>query len=139
MPHAMCVFLFIHETPLGKPRMALSIYICRHCELGIVHQQIQECGGILSVLLQEKKRGDFQGQECLSRRIKLLEKLLSQRMGSITVLYSDIPRLIMQRLSIIRKVLVKKEMFEGRKVRFRHMYVPSSEAKEVRRVRCKGQ
>ena len=37
-------------------------------------QQIQECGGILSVLLQEKERGELQGQNAKRRMIKLLGK-----------------------------------------------------------------
>ena len=50
-----------HETPLGKPRMALQAYM--PALQGTGHkasaQQIQECGGILSVLLQEKKEESF--------------------------------------------------------------------------------
>ena len=49
------------ETPLGKPRMALQAYM--PALQGVGHkasaQQIQECGGILSVLLQEKKEESF--------------------------------------------------------------------------------
>jgi hypothetical protein len=44
-------------------------------------QQIQECGGILSVLLQEKKEESFRTRMLKRRMIKLLEKLLSQRNG----------------------------------------------------------
>ena len=122
-------------------------HICRHCrELGIRRpaQQIQECGGILSVLLQEKERGELQGQECLERRmIKLLEKLLSQRDG----IHSEYGALLRytqdyhKRLSIIRKVLVQeKEMFEGRKVSDRivsidrHYVRPIVRGKETKSV-----
>ena len=49
------------QTPLGKPRMALQAYM--PALQGAGHkasaQQIQECGGILSVLLQEKKEESF--------------------------------------------------------------------------------
>ncbi|MBV3478984.1 hypothetical protein KSX40_20440 [Phocaeicola vulgatus] len=46
---------------MGKPRMALQAYM--PALQGAGHkasaQQIQECGGILSVLLQEKKEESF--------------------------------------------------------------------------------
>ena len=60
MTDAICyeshmVSAYGHETPWGKPRMAQVIYAhCRELAAG-VQQQIQECGGIPSVLLQEKK------------------------------------------------------------------------------------
>ena len=64
MTDATCYFFYGHETPLGK-RMALQAYM--HPALqGAGHkasaQQIQECGGILSVLLQEKKEESFKAE-----------------------------------------------------------------------------
>ena len=52
-------------TPLGKPRMALQVYL--QALLGTRHktspQQIQECGGVLSFLLQEKKKKGFKNTD----------------------------------------------------------------------------
>ena len=54
-----------YETPLGKPRMALQAYL--QALLGTRHktspQQIQECGGVLSFLLQEKKKEGFKNTD----------------------------------------------------------------------------
>ena len=54
-------FSYGHETPLGKHRMALQIYLQALC--GAWHktspQQIQECSGVLPVLLQAKKKEGF--------------------------------------------------------------------------------
>ena len=51
------MFSYGHETPLGKHRMALQSY--QPAMQGSGHktsaQQIQGCGGILSVLQQEKE------------------------------------------------------------------------------------
>ncbi len=106
-------------------------------------QQIQECGGILSVLLQEKKEESFKARMLKRRMIKLLEKLLSQRDG----IHSEYGALLRytqdyhKRLSIIRKVLVQeKEMFEGRKVSDRivsidrHYVRPIVRGKETKSV-----
>lgn len=61
MTDATCAFSYGHETPLGKHRMALQAYMPALQGSGhkVSAQQIQECGGILSVLLQEKKEESF--------------------------------------------------------------------------------
>ena len=59
-------------------------------------QQIQECGGILSVLLQEKRKRRASRTRMLKRGEAALKSSSVKGMGSIAslLLYSDIPRII---------------------------------------------
>ena len=64
--HAMraTAFSYGYETPLGKPGMAQA-YLPSLQEFGhkASAQQVCGCGGVLSVLLQEKKEEDFKDKD----------------------------------------------------------------------------
>ena len=95
-PHA---FSYWHETPLGKSRMALQIYLQALWRTWhkTSPQQIQECSGVLSVLLQEKKKEGFKDKDAqtsydrTSWKTPHTERWDSSEVRNLTPVYPGVP------------------------------------------------